>query len=714
MAIWRPGMVLFVVASVALAQPAIRPADLPYWPGPERESYAAYERALNAIPDRDHLLRWHELLASEPHIAGTPGDARTIERLVQAFTEMGFEVERHEFYPYLAYPVSCAVEIIEPDHLSLAVKETPLAEDPFSGHPDQMVGWNAYSGTGDVTAGVVYANYGTKADFERLQSLGVDVTGKIVIARYGGNYRGFKARFAEAAGAAGVIIYTDPADGGYGKGITYPEGGYANSTCIERGSIATMGYSGDPLTPFVEATKDAARLDLATVDLPRIPVQPVGWGAAGEILSRMRGEAVPAGWQGGLPTAYRLTGGDALRVRVQVEQKRSIVPTSNVIATLRGEIEPERKVIIGCHHDAWDCGAADPLAGMISLLESARSFSELAAKGQRPARSIVFCAWGAEEFGIIGSVEWVEKMRDDLFENAVAYINLDMASMGPDFGASTAPSLRRLVTEAARAVPQARDAARSVAEAWISRAQDPVFSGSARFGDLGGGSDHIGFWCHVAVGSTSLGGGGSKGTSYHSTFDTLPWYWKVVGSDYEPALMVGRMTSAVAGRLANAPLIPLDPVRYGLETRRLLVEHTRRAVELGMFERSDREVSVHFGRLEGACIEYDRRAADIGARLLVRMEAGDLPDEKLAEINSLLMGLDRAWFDNDGLPGRPWFRNLYAASDEDSGYAPSMLPAIRSAIERKDHDALRAAVERYLEVLRRLQGIVDAVDAALR
>jgi N-acetylated-alpha-linked acidic dipeptidase len=294
-------------ALVAIATPP--DSGLEQWPEPARAAYTAYERSLLAIPARDSLLEFHQLIASEPHVAGTPGDRRNIERIAKAFGDMGLEVRVHEFWAYLSRPVSASLEIIGPEKLSLVTAEEPLAEDKFSSHPDRTFGWNAYSGSGDVSGSVVYANYGTKADFAKLAELGVDVQGKIVLARYGGNFRGYKAKFAELAGAAGVIIYTDPADSGYSKGIPYPEGGYSNSTCIERGSITTLGYSGDPLTPGIEATKDAPRLDPKTVDLPHIPVQPVSWAAAGEIMKRMTGPAVPAGWQGGLPFAYRTTGG---------------------------------------------------------------------------------------------------------------------------------------------------------------------------------------------------------------------------------------------------------------------------------------------------------------------------------------------------------------------------------------------------------------------
>ncbi|MBX3375714.1 MAG: M28 family peptidase [Phycisphaeraceae bacterium] len=701
-------LITVALAVSALAQPSF-PSSA--YPDQLTNAYIRYEAQLQAVPTRDSLLAWHQLLGSEPHIAGTPGDLRTIERLSKAFADMGLDVQRHEFWALLAMPISASIQVVSPDRIDLAVKEDMLPEDEFSGHPDQMIGWNAYSGSGDVTANVVYANYGSKADFQRLAELGVDCTGKIVVCRYGGNYRGYKAKFAEEAGAAGVIIYSDPADSGFVKGPAYPEGGYANSTCIERGSLSTLGYNGDPLTPGWEATKDAPRLDVNDVALPRIPVQPVGWAAAEQVLKRMGGEPVPEGWKGGLPIEYRVTGGPDLRVRLKVQQERRIIPTANVIATLKGSTMPDEWMIIGCHHDAWNCGAADPLAGTIALMEAAKAFAELAAKGARPSRSIIFAAWGAEEFGIIGSSEWVEANRDELIRKAVAYINLDMASMGPDFNASTTPSLRRLIVECAKTTPQPRDNSTTVFQAWLARGEDPLFPGQPRFGDMGGGSDHVGFLCHIVMPCTSLGGGGSKGTSYHSTYDTLPWYWKVVGDDYEPALMTTRMTIGVAARVASSPIIPLELARYGPEIRRQLTDLTRRGKANGMLASSESDIASSFASLAEASLRFEERAKEVQTRLAVEVAKG--APRGLDAINRAILRAERAWRSEEGIPGRPWFQSLLAASDEDSGYASWPLPGLRYCIERKNADLLAEQIEKYHAVFRELRRALDDIESAL-
>lgn len=660
---------------------------LPYWPMEERSGYEAREQEIVALASADRLRAWHDLIASEPHIAGTPGDARQVERLATAMQEMGLEVEVHEFWAYLSRPIAAEVEVVAPERITLPVREVPPAEDPFMHNPGHWPGFAAYSGSGEAESEVVYANYGRKEDFQALAERGVDCSGKVVICRYGGNYRGFKARYAQAAGAAALLVYTDPADSGYVRGVEYPEGGFAGPGHIQRGSYQTMAYPGDPLTPGIEATEDAPRVPLSAVEaqLPRIPVQPIGYGAAAEILERMRGDKAPAGWQGGLPTTYRLTGGTGLRVRVKVEQEREIVQCANVIGRLVGEREPDRWVIVGAHHDAWGCGAGDPTSGTICMLEAARTLSEAARKGARPARSILFCAWGAEEWGIIGSTEWVEGRREELMEKAVAYVNLDAATMGPDFGAAASPSLKRLIVEASRSVPQARNPFKTVYEAWIARGSSADAPDEPVIGDLGGGSDHIGFCCHLAVPSVALSAGGAEGTAYHGMADTLAWYRKVVGEDYEPALMVTRMTIAVVSRLANAPVLPLDPARVCIEFRRHLRALTSRAVANGApLTTPGSGVADEFAAVEGLSRVTESRVRRAAEVWLGAAASGSLDPEDRTSVNEWLMSVERLWYGNSS-PGREWYRSLLVATDETSGYESWMLPRLRHAVDNPEH-----------------------------
>jgi len=699
---------LLLLISTAPA-PARQTADDPmrWWAPAAKPVQLAYEESLDALAKPESLRAWHERFAAEPHIAGTEGDQRNIERLIESFIDLGLEVQVHEFWAYLAYPEAAAVEVIgaaaDGGDLSLSIRETPAEEDPFDDHPDLTIGFNAYSGSGDVTARIVYANYGTKDDFDALAARGVRLNGAIVLARYGGNYRGFKARFAEAAGAAGLIIYTDPADAGFVKGEVYPKGGWANETYIQRGSIVTMDYVGDPLTPFEPATENAQRLDPELVALPRIPVQPIGYGAAREILSRMSGDPLPEDlretWQGGLPLEYRLTGGD-LRVRLMVRQKREVRRTANVLATLVGETYPDERIYIGCHHDAWCNGAGDPLSGTMLLYEAAKCFAALADQGQRPARSIVFANWGAEEFGIIGSVEYVEQFRDEIAAQAVAYINLDAATMGPNFHSSASPSLKQVIEDVTRRVPQAgRETDLSVYEAWRGEKEAP------EFGSLGGGSDHIGFYCHVGIPSCGIGAGGAPGTAYHSNYDNTHWYQKAIGADYAPALMLTRVLNRLTARLANAIVLPFDPVAYTRDARTHLGVVAGRAGALG--------VEVDFNDYQQQLVDLDTRARVIYARLLdaIGRDMSTMVIER--ELNLGLRQLETDWHSSDGLPGRPWFKNLFAATDPTSGYAAWMLPGLRVGVERQDESLVRDQLAEYGKVIRRLGQTLDWIERTI-
>lgn len=674
-------------------------------------------------PTARQLAEFHEALTREPHLAGTAGDSRTVELLARLFRQMELQVDLHEFHAYLPRHLESIVELVpaEGESLRFSLREPALVEDPDTAHPELPGMYNAYSGSGDVTSTVVYANYATREDFERLAAMGVDVNGRIVLARYGRNFRGYKAKFAQAAGAAAVLLYNDPADSGEKKGPAYPKGGYLSDACAERGSLLTLASPGDPLTPGVEATPHAQRLDPESVAFPKIPVQPIPWSAARAILSRLDGEPVPEGWQGGIPVAYRLGGGsiDNSRVRVKVNQARELTPQRNVIGTLAGADQREQAIYIGCHHDAWGFGASDATSGMIALLETARVLSERARAGYRPQRSVVFCAWGAEETGIIGSTEWIEGRGPDFDATAVAYINLDMASMGPDFNSAASPTLRSVIIDAARRVPQPRSAdGLSVFNAWVAKGEDELFPGLPKFGEIGGGSDHIGFWCNRAVASASLGGGNSPGTAYHTAYDTLNWYRKVVGDDYEPALMVTRMTLATTRALAEPQVLPLDITRVWPETRRQLITITRAGRELGVLAPDNAaELDPVFARLATRMDAFHARAVKWKNAMANRT----LDLDVARDINQRLIMLDRAWLDELGVPSgaegnpeRPWFRNLFAATDEDSGYASWTLPGLRAALARRDPAMLAEQTKRLERVVDRLDNVIAELDYLIR
>jgi N-acetylated-alpha-linked acidic dipeptidase len=671
--------------------------------------------------DAASLARFHELLASEPHVAGTPGDARTIERLRATFEDIGkgvagWTVEVHEFHPLLSRPVKAKLEIVGVDLsvdpgaapaaprrgvLPLSIVEPNLAIDPATAHPDLDIAWNAWSGSGTAEAGVVYVNYGRREDFERLAALGVDPRGKIAIARYGGNFRGYKSKFAEAAGCVGLVIFTDPSDAGYTKGKTWPDGGgWANADCIQRGSLITLPYIGDPLTPGREATKDAVRVPIESLPLPRIPVQPIGYGAAREILSRMKGAESPKEWRGGLPCDYRLDDA-ALTLRLEVEQTREITATANVVARLEGATVPNECIVIGAHHDAWCFGAADPLAGTICMLESARAFAALAREGRRLDRTLVFAAWGAEEYGIFGSTEFVERDAAGLSREAVAYINLDMAAMGLSPGAGVSPTLRDAVARALALAPDATGSTTALS-VWAKRDD-----GAPRFGDLGGGSDHVAFWCHAGVPSISLSAGGSPGTSYHSNYDTVAWYRATVGADYASARLVTGIVNAVVATLGDAGTAHVsvtalvdDGIAQASALRALAKERNLGSTG-DIADTMLDTILATFRTMRGFAAKAD-------ARVAAAPRASD---------RTALWSLRSIWMTPDGLEGRPWFRNLLAATDRDSGYATATWPLLREAIlDAKPDDAdsrqrILEAAGAYLEAQAATYAVLDALLA---
>ena len=648
-----------------------------------------YAEVLSSIPDTTQLRQWHDLLGSEPHVAGTVGDRREIERIKQAFEKMGLQTEVHEFTALLPRPIEARLELIDAAPLSiddgqsprrgiipLPLTERELLEDPSVQHPGLTYGWNAYSGSGDVTADVVYVNYGTYEDFERLRELGIDPKGKILIARYGKNYRGYKVKYAQEAGAAGLLMYLDPADYGFQKGPTWPQGGWANASCIQRGSVLVLPYKGDPLTPFIEATAEAKRLDPDHVGMPWIPVQPIGYAAATRILGRMKGRVVEdEQWQGGLPFPYRLETGSGAQVRLLVNQDRRLRTSANVLATIKGTTLPDEFVVVGCHHDAWGFGAADPLAGTIVLMEIARAVAEAASRGIGPERTIIFAAWGAEEFGIIGSTEWVEGNTQKLIDHCVAYINLDMAAMGDDFSASASPVLRTAVTKALLSVPQSGAEDTTLRDTWANK------PGGPSFGDLGGGSDHVGFVCHVSVPSIRLGSGGAPGVSYHSNYDTLTWYRSTVGESYDPALMVTRATARVLAMLSDDPCPPYDWTTVWDQLSQTSRAHMQAARSAGL-DVDLAGLTQAEDRLKQVSIELNRALAS----------AGPLNATQREQLGRVMLQAERSWLDDAGLPDRPWYRNLFISDDPVSGYAASVLPGLQAAYRSLDAEAFRSAV----------------------
>ena len=668
-----------------------------------------YRTKQSAERYKNHLYK----LTSVPHLAGTPENEKVRDYIADVMRKAGLQVEIFPHDIYLSKsPGESVVEVVEPIRMPLNNREFILPEDKYSGDSRLTPGWNAYSGSGDVTSEVVYANYGRKEDFEQLKAMGISVKGKIVIARYGGNFRGYKAKHAEAAGAAGVIIYTDPYDSGYMKGITFPEGSQPSDNTIQRGSLLTVDFTGDPLTPFepalpLDGVKKIKRLDPKDVAFHKIPVTPLPWGSAVEILKRMTGKAVPAGWQGGLPMAYRLEGGSALKVRLKVKQDKDFVRVYEVVGTLTGSEFPDEWIIAGCHYDAWSYGSTDPNSGTAMLLSLAESLGKLP---QKPKRTIKICHWDAEEHGVIGSTEWVEQMRDELAAKAVAYMNYDAAVSGKIFGGSASPSLKKLLIEASQAVAYP-DSNKTVYEHWMAQKGGRKGSGSApvsnesepTIGNLGGGSDHIAFYMHAGIPSLSAGTGGP--TLYHSQYDDLFFYNKFVDSTYKMGPMVEQVVGTMSLRLANADILPYDVSRYATDLATHL-KTAEKAIKVYQPSYSIEKLLVQVETLKQTAEAYENRIKTL-------LASDQLDKSKVAALNKELRDLEKAFIDPKGMAYGSWYRSLYASSDPYSGYASWMLPAFQYEASLKSTANLPDIEARHAKAIETLNSKIVTMNQQL-
>ena len=655
------------------------------------------------LPSGDAFREHLRIITANPHPTGSAAQVEVGHYLGRVMRAAGFTVRDHPYDVYLPQLTDdVEAHIVTPVQMRLNNREAALPEDRFSGHPDLLNGWNAFSGSGDVTGEVVYANYGTRADYRALDSLGISLEGKVVVARYGGNFRGYKVLFAEERGAAGVIMFNDAPEV---EEDPYPEGPMLSGEIIQRGSVLTLPWTGDPLTPFepalpIDGPVQVERLDPDEVGLHTIPVLPLGYNAAAEILSRMTGEVAPDDWQGGLDMPYRLTGGSALTVRVRVNQPKALTRAINVVGTLEGTDFPEEWVILGAHYDPWAFGAVDPNGGTAMLLTLAEALGEIAEEGCRPRRSIVIAHWDAEEYGVIGSSEWVEEFLPELTEGGVAYINADAAVSGPDFGSSSSPSLKQPILDAIRDTPYPGED-RSVYEWWAERSED----GTPVMGNLGGGSDHIAFYTHAGIPSAGLSTSGRSGI-YHSNYDNFAWFERFGDPEWIYGPMLARADGLLALRLANADLLPYDVTRYAVDTR----THVNT-----LFEVADlRRVDVELDRLLDATTELERAAADLEAARSERVVAGPVSVEAATMINAAFIGLEKAWLDDRGLQDRPWSRSLYVSPDPFSGYASWMLPGLRYEIETDDPADVPEWETRYVDAIRRLATRMDELTVLIR
>lgn len=685
------------------------------------EAERQLEQKLRAIPDAAHAENNLRHLTSQPHMAGTEASHRVAEWLRDQYRSFGFDAEIVSYSVWLPQPREVKLELTAPEKKTLASPEEPIASDKDTFDKNAVVGFNAYSPSADISAPAVYVNYGMTEDYRQLDSLGVSVEGKIAIARYGHCYRGIKTKLAEEHKAAGLIIYSDPADDGYMAGDSYPRGPWRPMSGIQRGSVMyTQIYPGDPLTPGMAATPGAKRLAPAdAANVSRIPTMPINAQDAAAILGALGGVHVPKGWQGGLPFTYHVGPGQVkVHMKLAMDyQQRAIY---DVIARLRGTDDDEW-VVLGNHHDAWIFGAADPNSGTTVMLETARAFGELARSGWKPRRTIVMCEWDSEEFGLIGSTEWVEANLAELQAKAVAYINSDVGVNGPNFNASATPSLKELIRDATREVQDPRGGS-SVYEVWrdrVAHAKDEpsgtarsqpnaeqageahsAGSGQAPIGALGAGSDFCPFLDHAGIPSLDMGFGGDYGV-YHSLYDDFYWMKHFGDPEFAYHAALARVVGTVALRLDEADVLPFDYTAYAAEITRAGNDLVSRATQQG-------GEAANLKTVTDAAAQLSASAAH-AAQALQAIASAPAAPAKQKEINRNLVAVEQALLSPEGLAGRPWYKHTIYAPGSYAGYAAEIMPGVSEALERKDAATLRREADSLAAALHRAAARLDEI-----
>ena len=633
-----------------------------------------------AVPNAKLAGEHLKTLTAEPHIASSPEDHKTAEYVAQKFRAAGLDTEIVPYRVLMNQPKVVKVEAFDAAGRQLMSGPTPehVGGDPFENDPRVVMPFNGSSGSGDVTGEVVYANYGRLEDYDELARQHVDLHGKIVIVRYGANFRGVKVYIAEQRGAVGVLIYSDPQDDGYYKGDPYPLGPWRPETGVQRGSVQYLfKYPGDPETPGVASTPDlpdSARIN-PEGNQPHIISIPISYHDAAPILQAMKGPGVPQGWQGALPFRYHV-GPGGVRVHLVSQQDYQRRTIWDVVGRVKGTESPEDWVVVGNHRDAWVYGAVDPNSGTASMLEAVHGVGALLKDGWKPKRSIVFCSWDAEEEGLIGSTEWVEQHAQQL-HNAVAYFNVDVAVAGPDFSASAVPSLKNFMREIAKAVPSPKGD--TVYQEWRANGHSsnehrasnapPTQGEEVHVSDLGSGSDFTPFLQHEGVPSTDIGSGGPYGV-YHSVFDNYAWFTMNADPHFVYLQQMARVLGLEAVRMADTDVLPYDYVEYAREVKAYIESAKRRAGDDGLS-------ALDFGPALEAAGKFAEAA--VHAHQLQTNPPADV-----AEFNATLRAAETALLSPEGLPNRSWYKHTIYAPGEYTGYAAVVIPGVNEAIEAKD------------------------------
>ena len=672
---------------------------------------AERERVLPQTPDTARLNHHLLVMSEEPHHMGSLGSKADAEYGLAQFQAMGLDAKIEQFQALMPYPVERHVELLAPEQYTAKLQEPVIPEDKDSGDKGQLPTYNAYSADGDVTGEMVYVNYGVPADYDRLAKMGIDVKGKIVIAKYGMSWRGIKPKVAAEHGAIACLIYSDPKDDGYYVDDVYPKGPMRPPQGVQRGSVMDMPtYPGDPLTPGWGDVPGAKQLDRSQAKtLMTIPVQPLSYGDAEPLLKALGGPVAPDDWKGALGITYHVGPGPA-RVRVTLTFDWQVRPLYDVVARIPGAVYPDQWVIAASHQDAWVNGAQDPLSTAVAILETARSFAALLKTGWKPERTIVFGLWDGEEPGLLGSTEWAEYHADELKAKAVAYINTDTYEKGW-LGIEGSHSLETFFRQVARdtPAPDGKGALEDLTTHLLADAhttRDSARARDLRIGALGSGSDYTVFIDHLGVASANMGyGGGQDAGIYHSIYDSYDFFTKFL----DPGFTFGVAQSAAVGvavlRLADAPVLPFrftdaaDTYRRYVRQVDSLAAHTLGAGALDLSPvRSAVEGLADAGRAFDAALD---RVTAAGAQALAAKR------RLLGPANQDIYLAERALTDAAGLPRRPWFENMIYAPGYYTGYGVKTLPGIREAIEQ--HRLGEAQVEAGMTA-----AAIDRMAAAVR
>jgi N-acetylated-alpha-linked acidic dipeptidase len=719
---WQLTLLLLLSTLALFASPAAEPAALQGFSANASQAERDWEGKFRSIPSPGNLRDYMQRLSARPHHVGSPYDKDNAEWILAHFKEWGWDAHIENFDVLFPTPKERLVEMLEPTPFKAKLQEPTVPEDPTSGqHDEQLPTYNAYSADGDVTAPLVYVNYGVPKDYEQLERLGISVKGAIIIARYGGSWRGIKPKVGAEHGAVGCLIYSDPSGDGYFEGDVFPRGAFRPRDGVQRGSVMddTL-YTGDPLTPGVGATKDAKRLALQDVQtLTKIPTLPLSYADAEPLLQALKGPMAPAQWRGALPFPYHLGPGPA-QVHLRVKSNWDLKTLYDVIARISGSDSPEQWVVRGNHHDAWVNGADDPISGTVAELEEARAFGQLLKQGWKPKRTIIYGVWDGEEPGLIGSTEWAEEHAGELTANAVAYLNSDSNGRGY-FGVEGSHSLEKFINGVARDIDDPekgisvwkRDQLRRIEEAATpEERQEARDRSDLRIGALGSGSDYGAFVDHLGIASLNLGYGGEDGSGiYHSIYDDFYWYTHFSDTSYVYGRALAQTAGTAVMRLADAELLPfdfsdfadtihryVDDLKKLLRTRQDEVRELNKEIEEGVFTATadpkrtfvpphPEEVPpyLNFAPLDNAADALTQSALRYRKALETANAHGGavLDGASLSSLNALLIQSERKLTSPKGLPGRAWYKHEIYAPGVYTGYGAKTIPAVRESIEQK-------------------------------